>query len=365
MRKRWIHNAIGGLIVGIGIAVGIAFATVTGTYTPSRVSTDGNTTEFSFDFKVPAQGDLVVQLLNGTTLAATNQTLGSNYTVSLSKSTPGGTVTFLSAPAAGQYVQLYREVDATQPTDIPSGGLLREVQIENALDRNVLLIQQLQEQTDRCLKVAIGETVPEDYLGDAETAAAEAQGYANITLGYANDASASAAAAAASAESIDFSKDNSTDLDGESASDDTVPTQLAVRTFVNSRYPIGCIYTTTVATNPATVLGFGTWEAFGEGRVLVGKASSGTFSTANATGGVENVTLTAAQSGLPGHAHPLPYGGLDSGGGTGGYVEPPYNTATCGGTSGQSGIYNAAAAASEAHTNLQPYIVVYYWIRTA
>jgi len=345
MYKRWIHNVIGGLIVGIGIAVGIAFATVTGTYTPSRVATDGNTTEFSFDFKVPAQGDLVVQLLNGTTLAATNQTLGSNYTVTLSKSTPGGHIDFLSAPAAGQYVQLYREVDATQPTDIPSGGLLREVQIENALDRNVLLIQQLQEQLDRSLKVAIGETVPADYLGDAETAAAEAQGYSNTTLGYANEASASAAAAAASAESIDFSKDNSTDLDGESASDDTVPTQLAVRTFVNSRYPIGCIYTTTVATNPATVLGFGTWEAFGQGRVLVGiNATDADFDTVNETGGAKthNHTVTGTTDDSTG-------GATQSGTGV---DRAPAHTHTVTGTSNTT-------------SNVMPYIVVYYWIRTA
>src|SRR5690349_19835954 len=34
-------------------------------------------------------------------------------------------------------------------------------------------------------------------------------------------------------------------------------------------YPVGCIYTTTVSTNPATVFGFGTWAAYGSGRCLV------------------------------------------------------------------------------------------------
>lgn len=38
-------------------------------------------------------------------------------------------------------------------------------------------------------------------------------------------------------------------------------------------------------------------------RVIVGRGS-GTFSNQGATGGVESVTLTAAQSGLVGHAHP-------------------------------------------------------------
>ena len=36
-----------------------------------------------------------------------------------------------------------------------------------------------------------------------------------------------------------------------------------------------------VATNPATLLGMGTWVAYAEGRVLVGKAGSGTFDALN------------------------------------------------------------------------------------
>ena len=57
-------------------------------------------------------------------------------------------------------------------------------------------------------------------------------------------------------------------------------------TINNLVYPVGSIYTTvsSSATTPAevnTLLGVGTWVAFGEGRVLVGKASSGTFDTIN------------------------------------------------------------------------------------
>ena len=43
-------------------------------------------------------------------------------------------------------------------------------------------------------------------------------------------------------------------------------------------YPVGSIYMSTVSTNPATLFGFGTWEAMPAGRVLLaqGKASWGT-----------------------------------------------------------------------------------------
>lgn len=53
--------------------------------------------------------------------------------------------------------------------------------------------------------------------------------------------------------------------------------------------PIGSLYyNADSSTNPATLLGYGTWVAFGQGRVVVGKAANGTFSTAGATGGSEN-----------------------------------------------------------------------------
>ena len=45
-----------------------------------------------------------------------------------------------------------------------------------------------------------------------------------------------------------------------------------------------------VATNPATLLGVGTWVAYAEGRVLVGKQSSGTFDALDESLGVETVT---------------------------------------------------------------------------
>lgn len=44
-------------------------------------------------------------------------------------------------------------------------------------------------------------------------------------------------------------------------------------------------------------LGGGTWEPYGEGSVLIGKAASGTFNTIGKTGGEETHQLT--QSELP------------------------------------------------------------------
>lgn len=72
-------------------------------------------------------------------------------------------------------------------------------------------------------------------------------------------------------------------------------------------YPVGAIYMSTVATDPATLFGFGTWERI-TGKFLLGatdNGSSGASQAAGNTGGAATVTLTAAQSGVPAHAHGL------------------------------------------------------------
>ena len=58
------------------------------------------------------------------------------------------------------------------------------------------------------------------------------------------------------------------------ASSSTSTTQIATTAFVQSvfqaMYPVGSIYiNASDSTNPGTLLGFGTWTAFGAGKVLV------------------------------------------------------------------------------------------------
>lgn len=131
-----------------------------------------------------------------------------------------------------------------------------------------------------------------------------------------------------------------------------------------SIYPVGAIFTSSNSTNPSTLFG-GTWEAYGAGRVLVGKASSGTFATAGATGGSETHTLTVAE--MPSHTHtqdahshtiPSSASGADLAttrpGDYGNTLTTSSTTAT-----------NQNTGGGEAHNNLQPYIVVYMWRRTA
>lgn len=63
---------------------------------------------------------------------------------------------------------------------------------------------------------------------------------------------------------------------------------------ISGAWPVGSVFISVVDTNPATLLGFGTWAAFGSGRVLVGRSSEDAdFDTAEETGGAKTQTPSA------------------------------------------------------------------------
>ena len=127
----------------------------------------------------------------------------------------------------------------------------------------------------------------------------------------------------------------------------------------NAVYPVGSIFTTVTAyANSAAVvnaIGGGTWVAFGAGRVLVGLDANQTeFDTVSEEGGAKTQALSIAN--LPAHTHSFTYTQRgDSFGG--GYA---MSEATGGSTRTTSSVGSGTA-----HNNLQPYIVVYMWKRTA
>lgn len=160
----------------------------------------------------------------------------------------------------------------------------------------------------------------------------------------------------------------------------TNTTQLATTAFVTAAlqliYPVGSIYTNaSVSTNPATLIGFGTWTAFGTGKVLVGINGADTsFDVLGETGGskdsvVVSHTHTATSAVTdPGHLHGLPQGNTVGGGSTAiaGSNIVSYNPQS---TTASTGITVATTVASTGvsgvNANLQPYVVVHMWQRTA
>ena len=168
----------------------------------------------------------------------------------------------------------------------------------------------------------------------------------------------------------------------------------AVSNLSASIYPVGSIYINAgVTTNPATLLGFGTWTAFGAGRVMVGlNASDSAFDTLQETGGSKDAIVVShthtASVTDSGHRHNTTIDGLA---GTSGTFESQiglttYSSVTGGfesyyargvsdstqanastsstATTGIS-VSNSSTGSSATNGNLQPYITVCMWLRTA
>jgi len=145
--------------------------------------------------------------------------------------------------------------------------------------------------------------------------------------------------------------------------------------ILKATYPIGCIYTTIVATNPNTTFGFGTWATFGAGKVLVSLDSGDAdFDASEETGGAKTVAGDA-------HTHSLSNSGYAKIGFHGGYLYSynagntytPNRRASAAGVIGyttatirDSGLGgNTDSTTPDATSVVQPYIVVYMFKRTA
>lgn len=165
------------------------------------------------------------------------------------------------------------------------------------------------------------------------------------------------------------------------ASAGTNTTQIATTAFVTTAlqaaYPVGSIYiNATNSTNPGTLLGFGTWTAFGAGRMMVGfNASDTLFDTAEETGGSKDAIVVShthtATVTDPGHTHTLsPTNRAVYNSGAGGsaglynggeqFTQLTMSSATTGIT-----VANSTEGSSGTNANLPPYITVYMWKRTA
>jgi hypothetical protein len=163
-----------------------------------------------------------------------------------------------------------------------------------------------------------------------------------------------------------------------------VATTLFVQNALVGAYPVGSIYmNATVATNPATLLGFGTWVEFGAGKVPVGiNSGDSDFDTIGETGGSKDSIIpthnhasgTLANASAGAHQHTTGTGrSASTAGGTVGYFSGLHAGAagTAQSTTDSQGAHvhtisgdTANAGESATGKNLQPYIVVYMWKRT-
>jgi hypothetical protein len=157
----------------------------------------------------------------------------------------------------------------------------------------------------------------------------------------------------------------------------TSTTQLATTAFVQAvaqtLFPVGAIYTATVSTNPATLLGFGTWTAFGAGRTIIG--NGGGYSAGATGGSADAITVSHTHTATstvtdPTHTHAFPAGvAIAQAGSALNLSGTPQNASINATNAASTGITVATSIASSGssgtNANLPPYIVVYMWQRTA
>ena len=160
----------------------------------------------------------------------------------------------------------------------------------------------------------------------------------------------------------------------------TAAIATAVAATKTALYPVGSIYVNAgVTTNPATLLGFGTWTAFGAGRVMVGLNGSDTlFDALEETGGSKDAVVVShnhsASTSIsdPGHNHTRLTAAVDSAGGTGrfwgtnGIDNGTFSDTVHSNTTGITASTTVnSTGSSGTNANLQPYITVAMWKRTA
>jgi hypothetical protein len=167
----------------------------------------------------------------------------------------------------------------------------------------------------------------------------------------------------------------------------------AVSNLSASIYPVGSIYINAgVTTNPATLLGFGTWSAFGAGRVLVGlNSGDSAFDTLQETGGSKDATVVShthtastanagAATGSITAQIGTDFGVFQTGSASGVFSVSggsyPNRMQGAGGTGSRPTVDMSipnhthavtidTAGSSGTNANLQPYITVCMWLRTA
>ena len=134
----------------------------------------------------------------------------------------------------------------------------------------------------------------------------------------------------------------------------------SISNLQDTLFPVGSVYmNANTTTNPATLLGFGTWDLVSQGRALIGhgnstpddRGESRSFPTLQATAGSYQHVLSEAE--MPAHSghsqastsFTAPLSEENAGG-------PGYPT-------------NNTKGSSSPHNNTQPYFVVAMWRRTA
>lgn len=170
----------------------------------SSITHDGNglTTNWPYGFRIDLAVDARVGLFDIPTGVFTelNESL---YSITGLGVDEGGEVVYplIGAPiTADKRLVIWRELSVKQTLELTNQTPYYPNDLEDALDRTVMQIQQLKEESSRSIKVTLGsDLTPDEFIQELQEGAANAAASASAALASANAAAASETNSAASA----------------------------------------------------------------------------------------------------------------------------------------------------------------------
>ena len=203
---------------------------------------DGENREFPFTFQA-WEGEIRVVLTDPQNL---NLDVTGLADIQIANDSPGGVVTYPAADGAaplpaGWKLTVLRDMDFLQPVRLVNAARYDPVVMEQALDRLAATDQQLKEQSERALSVAIGAaTIPQEVLDqvfEAKKDAVQAAGQAGASADAAAQSEARADQAIVDAENAVSLAESAATAAGDSASaaaDSAVAAQEAAEGVVDA-----------------------------------------------------------------------------------------------------------------------------------
>jgi len=133
----------------------------------------GSQDVFAYTFKISSTADMQV-IIRASTGTETVKSLTTHYTVSNAGNASGGNVTFTSGniPSNTETVILRRNTTQVQALDLVENDPFTADSVEGAFDKNLALVQELQEQVDRSIKISRTNTMTSTEFTDNATARA-------------------------------------------------------------------------------------------------------------------------------------------------------------------------------------------------
>jgi len=134
--------------------------TVSTTTLKNSYSGNGSTTAFAYTFPINTTTEITVieRSATGTEVVKAQGTGSTNYGIADNGAT-GGTVTMVTAPAAGTTLVILRNTTLTQETDYVANDPFPAETHEDALDKLQMQNQELQEELDRSIKISRTNTM--------------------------------------------------------------------------------------------------------------------------------------------------------------------------------------------------------------